>query len=63
LPHPKALQAPSDQEALKSMAEEPDHVGFAKKFKGEIEIVSGKVLCNPSWVEKGQALKHGVIDK
>jgi hypothetical protein len=58
------LQAPevTDQEELKSMAEHVD-VGFAKKVKGEIEIVGGKVLCNPGWVEKGRALKHGAVEK
>jgi hypothetical protein len=69
LPHPDALQAPpvADQDALKSMAQEPEihteHVGFIQKVKGEIEVVSGKILCNPHWVEKGKALKHGIVEK
>jgi hypothetical protein len=67
LPHPNALQVPevTDQEALKSMADRPEHVdvGFATKVKAEIEIVSGKILCNPHLVEKGRALKHGVVEK
>jgi hypothetical protein len=40
-----------------------DHVGFIQKVKGEIEVVSGKILCHPQWVEKGRALKHGIVEK
>jgi hypothetical protein len=39
-----------------------DHVGF-EKVKGEIEVMSGKILRNPRWVEKGRALKHGIVEK
>jgi hypothetical protein len=62
LPHPVGLKAngESTEEDLKNIDPEEKHARRRDRFKGDFEVIEGKILHNSQLVAKGKALNHGV---
>jgi len=60
LPHPasQGLQTEEEQDQVISDGKR-QRVGLAKKIKGEIKVLEGKVSCNPRLVKDGRAETYG----